>query len=595
MKNIKIQTLVFLSICIHCSLFAVKMRLPYPSALKKSFNNLEEQDIFLRESKEDMQTVSSECPLSKVSFDDLFDDAITNKIIIGGIVTEVNNTLVSHHFDGAVLMDYVIQLLPEKTTLLKFIDGISHEYTFKNAYKNVIDTTDTRVHLFNSSNMTDNEKEWCQPIFIDPINRQIILTLQFFTVCRRVYEDRRYDTKDVRYEYDACFLGDMNQILLHGSTVTYFEKCLLKNMFWRDKLDLSIKQIGGTPLSQSNYRAREQDYVVVKNILDVKKDEITQDQQLNDDMQNRLETVAELFADFFDTSHNYVKALEYYEKELRLQSFSALLRAATIRLGYMQQASREEQLKGLELYEKILDSCNSTRDRGRHAYELAQLLYERAQTHEDYAQAGSYIKNFVESDDACNDMWLRESWLRSNVLMAKIYFSQEDYETAEYYLKRVKYEKSLSDICCDVKNMLLSIAWVKNTKSLSSLVESYQRLYNAPSTRGFRLKGCIAQNIAILLYTQSEQEGFQKSTGVEIEKYLQLSKSHYVKFLERYLALNDYEQDALRKNIQEVDAKLVSLQEALQKPKSEEVVKAVVVKKRFFEGQGDKRFKRAKE
>jgi tetratricopeptide (TPR) repeat protein len=604
MKNIKIQTLLFLSI--HCSLRAVKVPLPYPSALKKSFGNGQELSILVRSSKDDIKTVSSECPLSKVSFDELFNDAATNKIVIGGIITEVNNTLVTHHFDGAVLMDYVINLLPEKTTLLKFMYSVSHEYTFKNAYKHAIDTTDTRVLVLNAFAMTDNDKEWYKPIFINPINRQKILTLHFFTLHRSIFEDGRY-------EYEVCSMGDMNELSLHESTAVHFEKCLLKNMFWQDKLDLyklalSIKKM--EPLSQSNYRAREKAYAALKNIFDVKKDEIKEDPRLYDDIHSRLRLAAELFADFFDTSHNYVKALEYYEKELRLWPTSALLRAATIRLGYMKQALPEEQLKGLVLYEKILESCKNTHDSAHYAFELAQLLYERAQTYEDYAQAGSYIKKFVEDHSFDWEIVYYDLRKDSHVLMAKIYFGQGDYDSAKHYLKRLD---SLKGKDATIEHMLLAIEWAQDARSVGSLIRKYKRLDKSETMSwDFELRGYIAQNLAYLLWKQFEQAGFRKKSVSEVEDFLQRSKTHYTEYLERHSSLNDYKKDSIRSNIQEVDAKLLLLlgvkqnitietmthkhmQELEKKDAIVKKLKKAIERKRTLDTQVDKQFKRKKE
>lgn len=371
---------LFCSVFIHVAwVDAVIVKLPYPDDGEVSFANDKDQAIVLRSSKDD-KTPSSECPCSKLTFDELFDESCSDTIIIAGLITEINNKSVAHHFDALALMSHFFELLPEKPT----IATISYDqyYELRYGYRNVIDLEDLDIYTFIDGRMSETEEEWYAPLFVSPIDRQQIKTIHFFEISR--------ESKDDTFSYSVQHVNDLDGMFLNDEAIDDFADKLFKNMFWRDKIIQSVSKIKDIlSLTVKDYISAEKEYIKIDPIIALKKDDIAQDKELPSLLKDGMCTWYEEFALYFYGKKNYSKSLFYSEKNL--DNSDALVRAAKIRLGLMKRAPLQEQLKGLDLCEELLARFKKNdEDKIHYALVFENLLYGK--TKNELQNVPSYKK-----------------------------------------------------------------------------------------------------------------------------------------------------------------------------------------------------------
>lgn len=277
---------------------SVQLKLPVPQNFKGCSPQLE-RTLVLRDTKESRE-VSSVCPYSKEAFDQLFDEAATERIVVAGVVTDVEGKLVAHYFDALALMQYFVQLLPRNRLLSEF--SYQDYYHLKNGFKNVIDPHDRGLYTFPMAwRMTEREREWYAPIFVDPINRQNVVMLDFFTIARSSKENGGY-------AYRASYMGSLEHAVATKKTSANFYSQIVGNTHWREKLEMYADEIESITLRYINEPPNDIDkalldriddrYNDLRSIMVQRKDDIKDDKELKNLKKNKLTPLVGIIADF---------------------------------------------------------------------------------------------------------------------------------------------------------------------------------------------------------------------------------------------------------------------------------------------------------
>ena len=572
---------------------AVHLSLPFPEICKKCLSEIQEKYINLRDAQDDTNTQSTECTITKVLFDKLFDEVITETIVIGAVITEDNKKLVVHYFDGYALMEYVMELWRNQTLLKDFTNN--QYQNLKNSYTNATNSNDENIYTHDSENLTDAQKNDYLPIFVNPLNRQKILVIHFFKIKRKIQKNSSYD-------YTASYLGDFEQVLATKKTRSYFRRELNKNMPWQEKITIGIHDIKSLLEHKQDEEVITAAYQQVSNMLACKKDEFA---KLNDKdaivdaqfLQETLENFDEIeykIGDYLYEHKKYKQALPYYEKQMQSDSLytpEALYSAALLCLGYIKDAEEYVQLQGFSFYKILIEEFPEW-DHGSNALDIASLAYDRAQTVEDYKRVIPYIETIVQDDHYHN----LHNWAQAHLLMGKIRFQQQEYETAQHHFKKVV------EWCYGhVVFYYQAHYWFNRTadllkqKTIGTVINSYAYAYQNISEKN--LKAEIAYSWAQALYKQCTEQGFDDQKVKEVENIFKRAKYNYLVYLQHAtrdnLHINDHQRNSIGSTLQEIENRLAGLE--TMKPKPQKIIVLAASRKRGLENAQGNVLKRRKE
>lgn len=407
----------------------------------------EDSEIVLRSSKDDIttqETVSiqnedgtktektlldeTEDPLTQTTFGELFDEAQTDSIVIAAVITEVNNKFVAHYFDAYQLMEkflHDINLALDDPA--PFFTNTKYNLlwrAYKVPYMEWDEETDeatgeTGFHVFLLGQGASFGED--TPVMVDPLNNQLIKMIEFFTVTRKQH--------DTIYSYEARHLGSSYVL-----AAMHFYLKLLQNVPPEERLAKALKI--------SDFLIRNKNNAV------------------NDHANFAL-------ADFLYSRDEYQKSAQFLEA-FDLPRYWR--QAGRIRLGFMRTAPKEEQLKGLDDFKKLLtweQDNNKKEDFDKDSLELADLLYYRSQDFDDLKNILPYLQKLTESGTSTIKA-------QAYLWMTIIYYRMKDFDAAQKSLEKISNEKLNVFIVQKVEDLFF-LALLKNEKSKSFEDDKVQR------------------------------------------------------------------------------------------------------------------------
>ena len=156
--------------------------LPYPSDIASTLKNEGQKKI-------DLADVDF---LTQVTFEDLFNDAETKKIVIAGVATKEQDKLIIHYFDALNLINYFFSKL----------DGVA---------KPKILTQDNYNWLKRNQYHADE----------NPTNKQRIQNVYFFTINR--------SGESSNYSYATNYIGNLTDIVKKTADIADLETAIINN------------------------------------------------------------------------------------------------------------------------------------------------------------------------------------------------------------------------------------------------------------------------------------------------------------------------------------------------------------------------------
>jgi tetratricopeptide (TPR) repeat protein len=257
----------------------------------------------------------------------------------------------------------------------------------------------------------------------------------------------------------------------------------------------------------------------------------------------------------------------------------------------MKDAAIEEQLKGIDYYEKYLEIFKETNKR-KWVYsviELAELLYDRAETSEDYVPIVSCLQAIEDYNS------YRYTRHKSLLLMGKIYFKEGKFGLAQSYLQNIIQDNRKHLFShYQATYYLTRIDELLEKKDMQMICNGYKNICNGVFNNF--LKALAAQSWAQALFKLYQEKNFDEQKIGLVQRIFQQAQFHYEAHLKNTSTINDYHKCSIANALREIHNQLEMLKKMQSEQSNQKTFSlSSVVKKRSAEQELTQSLKRRKE